>query len=32
MKKKVSNLMSELGWDLESTKTSTVFDNLFESA
>jgi len=29
---KVSNLMSELGWDLESTKTSTVFDNLFESA
>ena len=28
---KVSNLMSELGWDLESTKTSTVFDNLFEA-
>ncbi len=29
---KVSNLMSELGWDLESTKTSTVFESLFESA
>ena len=28
---KVSNLMSELGWDLESTKTTTVFDNLFEA-
>jgi DNA polymerase elongation subunit (family B) len=29
---KVSNLMSELGWDLESTKTSTVFESLFESS
>ena len=28
---KVSNLMSELGWDLESTKTSTVFESLFEA-
>tara|TARA_B100001123_G_scaffold138073_1_gene160404 strand:+ start:6958 stop:9678 length:2721 start_codon:yes stop_codon:yes gene_type:complete len=27
---KVSNLMSGLGWDLESTKKSAVFDSLFE--
>tara|TARA_Y100001970_G_C14241391_1_gene865102 strand:+ start:872 stop:3586 length:2715 start_codon:yes stop_codon:yes gene_type:complete len=27
---KVSNLMSGLGWDLESTKKSVVFDSLFE--
>ena len=29
---KVSNLMSGLGWDLESTKTSAVFESLFETA
>tara|TARA_B100001094_G_scaffold106985_1_gene102941 strand:+ start:2599 stop:5319 length:2721 start_codon:yes stop_codon:yes gene_type:complete len=28
---KVSNLMSGLGWDLESTKKSAVFDSLFET-
>jgi DNA polymerase elongation subunit (family B) len=28
---KVSNLMSGLGWDLESTKKSAVFESLFET-